>query len=180
MKARKLATRDARALGSALPDPAAQDAAADFLTNPGAAIAGSSDVELVCLNPAIPRRTKKAIVAKLAGEFGAGHTIASFLGVVVDHGRAPSLPDIAQAFHEIREHALGIVHAAVTTAAPLSADMETRMRSTLERLTGKRIRLTARVDRALIGGAVTQIGSTVYDGSVRTQLANLRRRMAGQ
>jgi F-type H+-transporting ATPase subunit delta len=180
MKDRKLAKRYARALFSALPDPATVQAADTFLDALGRAIASSSELQFLFVNPAVPRRTKKAVLAKLAGEARAGHAVASFLSVVVDHGRAGSLPAIAEAFHEIHEEAQGIVQAAITTAVPLTPELEESARSVLERLTGKRIRLNPRVDRSLIGGAVTQIGSTVYDGSLRTQLANLRRRMAGQ
>jgi len=180
MKDRKLATRYARALFTALPDPHAREAADAFLSALGRAIASSPELELLFLNPAVPRRTKKAVLAKLAQGSGAGKAVASFLAVVVDHGRAGQIPAIAQAFHSVREEAEGIVHATITTAFPLASDLEAAARAALERLTGKRVRLNASVDRGLIGGAVTQIGSTVYDGSLRTQLANLRRRMAGQ
>ena len=180
MKDRKLATRYARALFTALPDSTAVEPADAFLAALGRAISQSPDLELVFLNPAVPRRTKKAVLAKLAGSSAAGHTVASFLTVVVDHGRASQLPAIAEAFHALREEAEGVVHASITTARPMTPDLERHATAALERLTGKRIRLTASVDHDLIGGAVTQIGSTVYDGSLRTQLANLRRRMAGQ
>jgi F-type H+-transporting ATPase subunit delta len=179
MKDRKLAMRYARALFTALPDPSALESADAVLSALGSAIAGHPDLELLLLHPAVPRRSKKAVLLKLAGG-AAAPPVASFLSVVVDHGRAEQLPAIAEAFHAVREESQGILHAAITTAAPMTADLEAKTRSALERLTGKRIRLTASVDAKLIGGAVTQIGSTVYDGSLRTQLANLRRRMAGQ
>jgi F-type H+-transporting ATPase subunit delta len=179
MKDRKLATRYARALFTALPDLSALEAADAVLSSLGGAIATHPELKLLLLNPAVPRRSKKAVLAELAGA-SAGVPVMSFLGVVVGHGRAAQLPAIAEAFHAIREEAQGVLQAAITTATPMSDDLEARTRSTLERLTGKRIRLTASVDHSLIGGAVTQIGSTVYDGSLRTQLANLRRRMAGQ
>ena len=179
MKDRKLATRYARALFTALPDLTAIEAADATLASIGRAVASHTGLELLLLHPAVPRRTKKAVLAQLAGE-GAGKPLLSFLAVVADHGRAAELPGIAQAFHEIREEAEGIVAASITTAAPMAPDLEAKARAALEKLTGKRIRLTSTVDASLLGGAVTQIGSTVYDGSLRTQLANLRRRMAGQ
>ena len=178
MRDRKLATRYARALFMALPDPTAIEAADTKLSAMGKAVASHTGLELLLIDPAMPRRTKKAVLAKLAGE-GAGKSLLSFLAVVADHGRAAQLPGIAEAFHAIREEAQGIVAASITTAAPMAPDLEDKTRAALERLTGKRIRLTTAVDANLLGGAVTQIGSTVYDGSLRTQLANLRRRMAG-
>lgn len=179
MKDRKLATRYARALFTALPDPAAIEAADHVLSAIGRAVASHSGLELLLIHPAVPRRSKKAVLLQLAGA-SAGTPLRSFLAVVVDHGRAAQLPAIAETFHAIREEASGVVQASITTALPMSSDLENQTRAALERLTGKRIRLTTVVDGSLIGGAVTQIGSTVYDGSLRTQLANLRRRMAGQ
>lgn len=179
MKDRKLAMRYARALFTALPDPTAIEAADLALSSVGRAVASHTGLELLLIHPAVPRRTKNAVLAQVAGE-RAGKPLLSFLSVVANHGRAAQLPAIAEAFHAIREEAEGIVAASITTATPMAPDLEAKTRTTLERLTGKRIRLTTSVDGSLIGGAVTQIGSTVYDGSLRTQLANLRRRMAGQ
>lgn len=179
MKDRKLATRYARALFTALPDPAAIEAADTVLSSLGRAVATHAGLNLVLIHPAVPRRNKKAVLEQLAGA-EASPVLRSFLSVVADHGRAAQLPSIAEAFHAIREEAQGIVQASITTAMPMPSDLEGQARAALERLTGKRIRLTTSVDQSLIGGAVTQIGSTVYDGSLRTQLVNLRRRMAGQ
>jgi F-type H+-transporting ATPase subunit delta len=179
MKDRKLATRYARALFTALSDPAALEAADATLSSIGRAVDTHTGLELLLIHPAVPRRTKKQVLVQLAGD-GAGKPLLSFLSVVAGHGRAAQLPAIAEAFHTLREEAQGILAASITTAAPMAPDLEAKTRAALERLTGKRIRLTTSVDESLIGGAVTQIGSTVYDGSLRTQLANLRRRMAGQ
>jgi F-type H+-transporting ATPase subunit delta len=178
MKDRKLAMRYARALFAALPDPAALEAADTVLGSIARAVSSHPGLEHFLVNPAVPRRAKGSVLAKLAG--GGSAPVVSFLSVVVDHGRAPQLPAIAEAFHGLREEAQGVMPASITTAAPMPPELEAAARATLERVTGKRIRLTAAVDAGLLGGAVTQIGSTVYDGSLRTQLANLRRRMAGQ
>ena len=63
--------------------------------------------------------------------------------------------------------------------SPLTDDeLRGRTLSTLERMTGRTVRLTTRVQPDLLGGAVTRVGSQVYDGSLRTQLAQLRKRMS--
>jgi F-type H+-transporting ATPase subunit delta len=103
--------------------------------------------------------------------------VRSFLLTVADHGRLEALPTMAAVFHEQREAAEGIVPAVVTTAVPLGPELEARTRAALERLTGKRVSLKTAVEPALLGGAVTRIGSMVFDGTLRTQLAKLRRRM---
>jgi F-type H+-transporting ATPase subunit delta len=106
--------------------------------------------------------------------------VASFLAVVAGHGRAAALPAIAEAFRAAKDEALGIVPATLITAAPLPADLVARAHAVLEKLTARKVRLTCEVEPALLGGAVTRIGSTVYDGSLSTQLGALRRRMAGE
>ena len=80
-------------------------------------------------------------------------------------------------FHEAREKSLGIVPAEITTATELSDDQRVKAEQAIRKLTGSNVRLTCRVDPELIGGAVTRIGSTVYDGSLRNQLSQLRRQM---
>ena len=78
----------------------------------------------------------------------------------------------------MREEALGIAPAEITTATPLTDDQRQRAESAIQKLTGLDVRLTCKVEPEMIGGAVTRIGSTIYDGSLRTQLQQLRRRMA--
>jgi F-type H+-transporting ATPase subunit delta len=97
--------------------------------------------------------------------------------MVVDNARLASLPSIAEVFHLERESGQGMVSATMTVAAPLAPELRTRAASALERLSGRKVNLTIEVDPGLLGGAVTQVGSMVYDGSLKTQLARLRRTM---
>ncbi len=103
--------------------------------------------------------------------------VANFLSAVVSHNRTTSLPSMAKVFHEQREAAMGVVPAEITTARPLDDDLKERTLRTLEQISGRKVRLTSQVDPGILGGAVTKIGSAVYDGSLRTQLAQLRRKM---
>ena len=103
--------------------------------------------------------------------------VVNFLRTLVDHRRTPVLPSIAQLFHEERERAAGVVPAEIATAVPLDDALRRRAQQALERATGKRVRLSSRTDPGLIGGAVTKVGSVVYDGSLRTRLDRLRTTM---
>ena len=67
--------------------------------------------------------------------------------------------------------------ATLTAAAPLSPELKARAAAALEKLSGRKVNLTIEIDPGLLGGAVTQVGSMVYDGSLKTQLARLRRTM---
>jgi F-type H+-transporting ATPase subunit delta len=104
--------------------------------------------------------------------------VEKFLATIVDNRRVADLPAIADAFHEARETAAGVVPATITTARPIDATLQTRLRASLERLTGRSVRPTWEVDPALVGGVVSRVGSNVYDGSLKTRLEGLRRRMA--
>ena len=177
MKDRKLATRYARALLDSLPD--AEDAASadSFLRALSEALDESADLRGLLFDPAVPRTTRKSVLRSLARENDMPEQIGNFLATVIDHNRAAALPSIAEVFHERREERAGVVPAEISTAWPLTEDLKQRTLRALEKMTGRKVRLSTTVDPELIGGAVTRIGSEVHDGSVRTQLAQLRRQM---
>jgi F-type H+-transporting ATPase subunit delta len=177
MRDRKLAVRYAHALLAALPSAEAAAKADDFLRSIAASMDSSREVREVFLNPAIPRAQRKAVLDSLATAHGLPNEARNFLFTVADHGRMGSLSTIAEVFHEERQAAEGVVPATLTTAAPLGAELQDRARKALEKLTGKQVQLQTRVEPGLLGGAVARIGSMVYDGSLRTQLAKLRRLM---
>ena len=178
MKDRKLAVRYARALFAAYPDPAQNQAVSRFLINLGASIDGSRELRERLLDPAVARKRRASILAGLAQQAGLPQGVTNFLNTIVDNNRVAALSSIASVFEEMREEAMGIVPAEITTATPLTDDQRQRAENAVQKLTGRKVRLTCKVEPDMIGGAVTRIGSKVYDGSLRTQLHQLRRRMA--
>jgi F-type H+-transporting ATPase subunit delta len=178
MKDRLLAKRYAKGLLAAIGDPETAERADAFLQAIASAMARSPELRDALLNPAIPRTDRRAVLEALGRERQVPRVVASFLAVVADHRRAGVLPAIAEAFHEAKDEALGVVPATLTTAAPLPEDLRERARKVLEKLTSRKVRLTCEVKPSLLGGAVARVGSVVYDGSLRTQLAALRRRMS--
>ncbi len=178
MRDRKLATRYARALLQALPDDASAEAAGAFLQALSEAFRTSKDLRDVALNPAIPKAAVRSALDKIAETHGASRLVRNFLSVLVERSRAGLIPTIAELFTLEKEAAQGIVRARVQAASGLAPDLEARLKLALERLTGKEVRVTLEVEPALIGGAVATVGSVVYDGSLRTQLARLRHKMA--
>ena len=178
MRDRKLASRYAGALLSLLPDPAQAERTDEFLTALGDAMQAAGEFRDVMLDPAFPRSSRKAVLRELAERRGLPREVSNFMGTLVDNNRVGALPVIAQVFHEEREEAIGVVPAEMTTAQPLEDEQRQRARAVLEKLTGRKVRLDCRVEPDLLGGAVTKIGSKVYDGSLRSHLIELRRRMA--
>lgn len=178
MKDRKVAVRYARALLEALPDASAVDIADEFLHALATSIDQSDELRDVLLNPAISRAMRIRVLESIADGQGAPKDVKNFLVVLADAGRLASIRSIATVFSEEKDTLRGIVPATVTSASELTPEMQQRTKQTLERLSGRTVRLEVQVDPSLIGGMVTQVGSMVYDGSVKTQLARLRRRMA--
>jgi F-type H+-transporting ATPase subunit delta len=87
-------------------------------------------------------------------------------------------PAIAQAYQEMADDRRGVAHATVTTAVPLSDGERQAVEQRLQSITGKRIDVTTVVDPAIIGGIVARVGDQLIDGSTRTRLVALKRRLA--
>ena len=177
MKDRKLATRYARALLASLPDAETATQADRFLKAVREAMTESQDFRDLVFDPAVPRTVRRSVLCVLAEQNEMPVQVRNFMATVVDHNRASSLPSISEVFHEERERQAGIVPAEITTAWPLTDDLKQRTLQTLEQVTGRKVRLSTKVEPELLGGAVTRVGTMVHDGSLRTQLKQLRQRM---
>jgi F-type H+-transporting ATPase subunit delta len=131
-------------------------------------------------SPAVPRAGKRAVVEALVKRLGASRTLRNFLCVVLDHRRTALLPEIQQALDRQLDERLGISRAEVTSARALPKDEQAKLLAVLTRMTGRRIEAQYRLDSELIAGTVVRIGSTIYDGSVRTRIEKMRQQMASQ
>lgn len=140
----------------------------------------SPELRTALLTPAIPTSRKRAVMATLLERLGVSALIRNFVYVIIDHRRIAAFEDIREAFEQQLDERLGFARAEVTSAVALNAAQSAGLESELSKLTGKRMRLRFDVDPSLIGGVVAHIGSTVYDGSVRGELRELERRLAGQ
>jgi F-type H+-transporting ATPase subunit delta len=140
----------------------------------------SPELSLLLHSPAVQRASKRGVIEALTTQMGASRTLRNFLYVVVDRGRTQELPEIQQAFDERLDERQGIVRAEISSAHDLAEPEKADLRGALERLTGRRVEAAYRLDPALLAGTVVRIGSTIYDGSVRTQLERLRERLASE
>ncbi len=178
-----IASRYARPLVDIVMEPGspltANDAIAQLKTIE-ALIASSSDLRHALSTPAVRPAHKRAVAARLIADLSISKLIRNFLFVIIDHRRMPLLSEIREAFEAEIDERLGFVRADVSSAQPLDDKESAAIQTELSRLTGKQIRARFQVDPNLIGGVVARIGSTVYDGSIRGQLDNMRRRLAYQ
>jgi F-type H+-transporting ATPase subunit delta len=143
-------------------------------------VAQSAELRTALLTPAIPTSRKHAVMAKLLDELAVAPYIRNFIYVVINHRRIGMLDEMREAFELALDERMGFARAEVTSAAGLDEPRSARLESELSRLTGKKMRLRFAVDPELLGGATARIGSTLYDGSLRGQLQQLRRELTEQ
>ena len=140
-------------------------------------VAAHDDLRQALASPAIPAARKRAVVAQLLDRQQPSGPVRKLLLLLAERDRLELLADLVLVYHErVMEH-LKVVQAEVTTATPLPPDQAAQLQQRLGTTLGRTVTLTTRVDPSLIGGMVTRIGSTVYDGSVATQLTTLRQRL---
>ena len=131
-------------------------------------------------HPTVPYEQKSRLLTALIERTRPRTTTANFLRVLLQNHRLADLNEIKRQFANELDRRSGVVTASVTTARPVAEAAQESLRARLGEITRSRVRLQFSVDADLIGGVVTRIGSTVYDGSVRTQLEQVRKRMVGQ
>jgi F-type H+-transporting ATPase subunit delta len=158
----------------------AADAALKQLGDFAAAFGVSAELRNFLTSPGVPREAKHAVIEKIAARIGAGKIIRNFLFVVADHQRTHILPEIVASFQDAIRQRQGIAEAEISSAIELSAAQKKRFAQTLERLTGKKIEAKYSLNPALLGGAVVRVGDTIYDGSVRSSLNEMRARLAAE
>ena len=137
----------------------------------------SPELQSALANPAIAHLDKEKVLESLIAKTDPSKTSANFLRVLLRNGRLTELAEVNERFAAVLEERSGRVAAEVVSARELSADQKGELRANLERLTGKQVQLNFGVDQSIIGGVVTRVGSTIYDGSVRTQLENLKEQL---
>jgi F-type H+-transporting ATPase subunit delta len=158
----------------------AAEAVVQELTGFGTLYAESPELRNFLSSPAVTREAKHRVIEKLLARVGGSRIVRNFLLVVVDHQRAHFLPEIIASFQEVIRQRQGITEAQVSSAVALSALQKAELEFTLERLTGKRVEAKFSLEPALLGGAVVRVGDTVYDGSLRSRLNELRARLASE
>jgi F-type H+-transporting ATPase subunit delta len=141
-------------------------------------VAGHETLSRVLGNPAVPAPRKRAVVEALLAQSGSiSPVVSKLLLMLAERDRLVLLPEMARAYEaRLMDHAK-VARAELTTAVPLPEDRVTQLRNGLASITGRQVQLETKVNPSIIGGAVARIGSTVYDGSVTTQLQKVKERL---
>jgi F-type H+-transporting ATPase subunit delta len=129
-------------------------------------------------SPAIRREAKEKLLSNLFVKYPISKITGNFLLALLRHNRIRCFSEIFESYLKLVNSRKDIVSAQVTVAAPLSEIEIQNLSQSLAQAASKTVTLDVRTDADLVGGLVVQVGSTVYDGSIRTQLIEMKRRLA--
>jgi len=138
---------------------------------------GHRDLRAFFANPGVQRGEKEAVLARLTADLGLGAVVVTFLRLLLERGRLAQFEAIVRMYRDLMDERLGRMRAEVSTAAPLDETTQGRLAARLAAVAGKTVVLETRTDAGLLGGMVARMGGTVYDGSLRSQLARVREQL---
>jgi F-type H+-transporting ATPase subunit delta len=161
------------AASSHLDVAAAQQQLNDF----SGTLAGSVQLREVLMDPSIASEQKLKVLDAIAGRIGMFPQVRNFIAVIIDHQRLGDLNEILTEYHTAADEQSNIAEAEITSAHPLNDQDRAELEGQVAKLAGGRVRATYLQDSSLLGGAIVRIGSTVYDGSLRAQLQQLKQRL---
>jgi F-type H+-transporting ATPase subunit delta len=137
----------------------------------------SDQLRRVLENPAIPGNSKRAVIDSITARLGTTRQVRNFVAVLTDHRRLPLFSEILKQLEQELNDRQGFAEAEISSARPLNDPEKQLLESEITKLTGKKVRARYELDASLLGGAVIQVGSTIYDGSVKGQLDRIREQL---
>ena len=180
MKNTVLARRYAKALFAVAKE---EDTVADYagkLNDLAAVYRSEPSVRDGLVNPMYPLEARAKVMAYLAEQAAASKIMANFLNLLVHKKRADILPDIAEAYQGMVDDDQNVCKGMVRSASALDDKLQAKVKATLEKITGKTVILSTEVDPSILGGIVAQVGDLVLDGSLKTQLSELKESITGR
>jgi len=139
----------------------------------GAAVVTDPRVAALSGSPKVTPAQLAELVTQVAGTSGTGENGSNFLRLLADSRRLGFLPEIARRFQTLKDEAEGTVDVTVTSAAAMPDAEREKIATALAKRFNRKVRVHAKVDPSLIGGAVVQAGDTVIDGSLKSRLERM-------
>jgi F-type H+-transporting ATPase subunit delta len=138
------------------------------------ALAESRDLRVLVASPAFSAEDKGKGLSAIAAQARFNATTQKFLGLLAANGRVAVLPSIITSFQAMAAKGRGAVSAQVTTALPLTAAQSKGLAAALRQALGKDPEIETRVDPAILGGIKVQVGSRLFDASLKSKLDSLK------
>lgn len=137
-------------------------------------VAENKDLGGFLANPIFDEEAKKKVLEKIIGKLSLSKMTINFLNLLIDKKRIDVLPDIETCYRQLMDETLQKVRVTLKTAFPLSGEMQDYITSNLKKMTGQAVEVTVESDKGLLGGILIGVGDTLYDGSIKNQLNNMR------
>ena len=144
------------------------------LDNLRSLFASSRDLRDTLLTPLHPAEERKSALKAISDLASISPLVQNFVAYLIEKRRLIDFAAIVAAYGELADNAEGLLTAQVVAASPLDDRRQDRLRRALSERTGQEVRLEIEVDSSLIGGAIAKVGDLIFDGSLRTQLGQLR------
>jgi len=125
-------------------------------------------------NPLYDTKSRRNVLQAILDRLGISKTMKSFFLLLFDKGRIGFIGSINEFYQKLADELRGIARASLISATALSEDTVEKIQAALSKKTKKKIILEVAQNPELIGGIVTKIGDLVWDGSIKTQLSNMR------
>jgi F-type H+-transporting ATPase subunit delta len=137
-------------------------------------MAGEKELEQAITNPLYDTTGRKKVLQAVIDKMNFSVVMKSFLVLLFDKGRIGTLSHVNEFYQRLVDELNGVARASLISATELASETVEKIRTTLSQKTGQNIILKVEQDPELIGGIVTRIGDLVLDGSIKTQLLNMR------
>ncbi len=174
MRSSAAARRYARALFSLARDDGTVEAVRGELADMSDVLDQNAPLKEALFRPLHPVKHRRAVLEGLCSRLGTSPVVGHFMTFLIDQRRLIDFPGIRGEYERLADEAAGRMQAEVVAASEIPAAQQERLKSALARRTGREIELVVTVDPELIGGAIAKVGGVVFDGSLRTQLTQLR------
>jgi F-type H+-transporting ATPase subunit delta len=174
MRSSAAARRYARALFALAREDGAIDAARAELARFSAQLEATPELRAALFRPLHPVAERRAVLRRVAQNAGLSRNVQNFMLYLIDQRRIVDFDAIVAEYERLADDAAGRLAAEVVSASPLRDEQRERLRRALATRVGREVELEVKVDPALIGGAIARVGGLVFDGSLRTQLSQLR------
>jgi F-type H+-transporting ATPase subunit delta len=137
-----------------------------------------SELRETLLSPVVSFASKRKIIEALAVRIPLGDSVRNFTLLILKNGRMKHFPRFVSAVRDVLDELEGVVRAGVYSTHTVADEVKPQLRKAVRDLTGKEVRLDFHEDSELLGGLKLQIGSEIYDGSIRAQLDRIQKTLA--
>jgi len=170
----------ARALAEVAMESKQEDRVQEELGAFAELLGSHKDLSDALTHPAISFSAKRNIVEEIGRKASLEPMVVNFILVLLEHAQIGQFQKVVEAYQEVLDEFQGVLRARVVSSEELKQDVHDRIREIAAGSTGKEVKIDYDVDETLVGGFKLEIGSTIYDGSLQSQLDEMRRRLAEQ